>query len=152
MESARPVRSEDYTGFSTWLRAAMRRRGYDVDSPRGGGQQQLAADSGLSTGAISKYLGGKSLPRVEEMVKLAGPLETTVREILLRSGRVLEEDLAPETGDPRIDPVVDRIYALEHLPIEVRKARVEDFKRRVEEALRLTEYELEQDLTRNQGE
>lgn len=143
-------RRDDYHGFSAWFRDTMRRRGYDIDGTRAGGQQRLAADAGVTPSAISKYATGKSIPRVEEMVKLAGPLATTVREMLLRSGRVLESDLVAPTGNPVVDPVLDRIYGLEHLPIEVRKARAEDFLRRVADARRLTEAELEDDLTRYQ--
>ena len=144
------MRADDYAGFSSWLRDAMRRRGYEVDGPRAGGQQRLATDAGVSPGAISKYLTGKSLPRVDEMVKLAPYLGTTVREMLLRSGKVLEEDLVAATGNPLVDPVLDRIYGLDHLPIEVRKARAEDFLRRVADARKLTEAELDEDLTRHQ--
>lgn len=145
-------RRDDYEGFSRWLRDTMRKRGYDVDGPRAGGQQKLAADAAVTPGAISKYMAGKSLPRIEEMVKLAAPLGVSVRELLLRTGRVLDSDLVENTGDPLVDPMLDKIYSQDYLPIDVRKARAEDFKRRVEEARRLAEFELEQDLRRHQAE
>jgi transcriptional regulator with XRE-family HTH domain len=151
MES-RTERADDYAGFSAWLRGTMRRNGYEVDGPRPGGQQRLAADTGLSPAAISKYMTGKSLPGVQEMVKLAGPLGTTVRELLLRTGRVLEEDLVADTGNPLIDPMLDTIYGMDYLPMATRKARAEDFLRRVEDARRLTEHELEDDMRRHQEE
>lgn len=150
--ASNPERRDDYEGFSQWFRDTMRRRGYDIDAARAGGQQRLAADAGLTPGAISKYMAGKSIPGVKEMVKLAGPLQTSVREMLLRTGRVLDSDLVADTGNPLVDPMLDKIYGLEHLPIEVRKARAEDFLRRVEEARRLAEFELEADLRAHQAE
>lgn len=145
-------RHDDYAGFSKWFRQTMIRRGYALEGPRAGGMTQLATDAEISLSAVSKFLNGKMLPEVPTMVKLAGPLNATIREMLLHTGRVLEEDLVADTGNPLVDPVLDRIYSLEHLPIEVRKARAEDFLRRVEEARRLTEYELEKDLMDHQGE
>ncbi len=145
-------RRDDYDGFAQWFREAMIRRGYSVDGPRAGGMTRLAADADISLSAVSKFVNGKMLPEVPTMVKLAAPLGVSIREMLLRTGRVLEGDLVADTGNPLVDPVLDRIYGLDHLPVEVRKARAEDFLRRVEEARQLTEYELARDLTAHQGE
>lgn len=145
-------RRDDYQGFSTWFVALMRKKGYAVDGNRAGGQTKLAEDSGVSNTVISHMMNGRRIPDVQTMVKIAPALGTTVREMLLRSGRVLEEDLVASTGNPLIDPMLDKIYSLDYLPIEVRKARAEDFLRRVEEAKRLAEFELEEDLRRYQAE
>ncbi len=144
-------RHDDYAGFSSWFVTLMRKKGYAVDGPRAGGQAKLAEDSGVSNTVISHMMNGRRIPDVQTMVKVAPLLGTNVREMLLRSGRVLEEDLVADTGNPLVDPMLDKIYSLEHLPIEVRKARAEDFLRRVEEAKRLVEYELEEDLRAHQA-
>lgn len=143
-------RQDDYEGFSTWFRERMRRSGYDIDTKRAGGQKKLAEDSGVSNTVISHMMNGTRIPDVQTMVKVAPRLGTNVREMLLRSGRVLEEELPAPTGNALVDPVLDRIYGLEHLPLEVRKQRAQDFLRRVEDAKRLTEAELDEDLTRHQ--
>jgi transcriptional regulator with XRE-family HTH domain len=145
-------RHDDPEGFGAWFVTLMRRNGYPVDGNRAGGPTRLAAESGVSLAVISKIMNGQRIPDVQTMVKFSPHLGTTVREMLLRSGRVLEEDLVAPTGNPNVDPVLDRIYGLDHLPIEVRKARAQDFLRRVEDARRLTEAELAEDLTRYQGE
>lgn len=143
-------RREDRAGFSTWFRDTMRRRGYDIDAPRGGGQKQLASDSGVSDGAISKILSGESIPKVELMAKLADALGVTLREMLLRSGKALPDDLVADSGNPIVDPMLDKIYAMQWLPIDRRKQRAEDYLRRVDDAVRLAEMELEADRTEHE--
>lgn len=144
-------RADDPHGFSQWLRDQMRRNGYEIDGGRAGGQKKLAEDSGVSKTVISHMMNGERIPDVQTMVKIAPCLGTTVREMLLRSGRVIESDLVADTGNPVVDPVLDKIYATD-LPIEIRHQRAQDFLRRVEDARRLAEMELEDDLTRHQGE
>lgn len=144
-------RHDDYQGFSTWVVGLMRKNGYALDGPRAGGQTRLSALSGVSNTVISHIINGRRIPDVQTMVKLAPHLGTTVREMLLHSGRVLEEDLVPSVGNPLIDPVLDRIYAMDYLPIEVRKARADDYLRRVEDARRLAEAELADDMQRHES-
>lgn len=151
MASTPTERRDDPQGFGNWFAAGMRRVGYHLDGPRAGGLTRLATESGVSLAVISKIVGGHRIPDVRTMVKIAPLLHTTVREMLLRTGRVLESDLVAETGNPIVDPVIDRIYASD-LPIEVRRHRAEDFLRRVEDARRLAELELGEDLTRHQEE
>ncbi|MGH3415529.1 MAG: helix-turn-helix domain-containing protein [Actinocrinis sp.] len=137
----------DYEGFSTWLRGALERAGYASPGQRGG-LTRLAADADVSLSTLSKYQSGESLPDVDSMARLAPYLHTNVREMLLKSGLVLESELVTDT-DPLVDPVIDKIYATD-LPIEVRRQRAEDFLRRVADARRLAQVELDDDLTHQQ--
>jgi len=141
-------RRDDYAGFSAWFVGLMRKRGYSVDGPRAGGQAKLSEDSGVSNTVISHMMNGRRIPDVQTMVKLAPYLSTTVREMLLHSGRVLEEDLVASTGDPLVDPMLDKIYSLDYLPMDVRKARAKDFLRRVADARRMAELEILEDARR----
>jgi transcriptional regulator with XRE-family HTH domain len=152
MASKPAERRDDPQGFGAWFVTLMRRNGYPIDGTRAGGPTRLAEDSDVSLAVISKIMNGQRIPDVQTMVKLAPHLGTNVREMLLRTGRVLDSDLVADTGNPLVDPMLDKIYGLEHLPIEVRKARAEDFLRRVEEARRLAEFELEADLRAHQAE
>ena len=142
-------RRDDPEGFSRWFLDRMRRSGYEIDGPRAGGQTKLADDSGVSNTVISHMMKGTRIPDVQTMVKIAPCIGTSVREMLLRSGRVLESDLVADTGNPLVDPILDKIYATD-LPVEIRKQRADDFLRRVDDARRLAELELEEDLTRHQ--
>jgi transcriptional regulator with XRE-family HTH domain len=141
-------RRDDYAGFSVWFVGLMRKRGYNVDGPRAGGQAKLSEDSGVSNTVISHMMNGRRIPDVQTMVKLGPYLGTTVREMLLHSGRVLEKDLVASTGDPLVDPMLDKIYSLDYLPMSVRKARAEDFLRRVADARRMAELEILEDARR----
>ncbi|MFF3750092.1 helix-turn-helix domain-containing protein [Streptomyces sp. NPDC002018] len=71
----------------------MRRRGYDIDSPRGGGKSKLADDAGVHRAAVSRLLQRQSMPDLETMRRLAGVLGVPLRDMLIRSGRLSEDDL-----------------------------------------------------------
>ncbi|MFE4334257.1 helix-turn-helix domain-containing protein [Streptomyces sp. NPDC056831] len=90
----------------------MRRRGYDIDSPRGGGKSKLADDAGVHRAAVSRLLQRQSMPDLETMRRLAGVLGVPLRDMLIRSGRLSEDDLpvnagsraAPGEDSPRLTP------------------------------------------------
>ncbi|WP_353947105.1 helix-turn-helix transcriptional regulator [Streptomyces sp. HUAS MG91] len=71
----------------------MRRRGYSIDSPRGGGRSRLADDAGVHRAAVSRLLQRQSMPDLETMRRLAVALEVPLRDVLIRSGRLSESDL-----------------------------------------------------------
>ncbi|WP_243870216.1 helix-turn-helix domain-containing protein [Streptomyces liangshanensis] len=71
----------------------MRRQGYDIDNPRGGGKSKLADDAGVHRAAVSRLLQRQSMPDLETMRRLAAVLGIPLREMLIRSGRLSEEDL-----------------------------------------------------------
>ncbi|MFD9796141.1 helix-turn-helix domain-containing protein [Streptomyces sp. NPDC059070] len=71
----------------------MRLRQYDIDSPRGGGKSKLADDAGVHRAAVSRLLQRQSMPDLETMRRLAGVLGVPLRDMLIRSGRLSEDDL-----------------------------------------------------------
>ncbi|MET7891855.1 helix-turn-helix domain-containing protein [Streptomyces mirabilis] len=76
----------------------MRRRGYDIDSPRGGGKSKLADDAGVHRAAVSRLLQRQSMPDLETMRRLATVLAVPLRDMLIRSGRLSEDDLPLDPG------------------------------------------------------
>ncbi|WP_299532185.1 helix-turn-helix transcriptional regulator [uncultured Streptomyces sp.] len=89
--------------FTAWIEDVIRRRGYDIDSPRGGGKSRLADEAGVHRAAITRLLQRQSMPDLETMRRLAHVLGIPVREMLIRSGRLTEEELplppAPDAHD-----------------------------------------------------
>ncbi|MBD0745623.1 helix-turn-helix transcriptional regulator [Streptomyces sp. CBMA152] len=79
--------------FATWIEELIRRRGFDIDSPRGGGRSRLADEAGVHRAAVTRLLQRQSMPDLETTRRLAHVLEVPVREMLIRSGRLTEEDL-----------------------------------------------------------
>ncbi|MFJ8231741.1 helix-turn-helix domain-containing protein [Streptomyces sp. NPDC094448] len=88
--------------FATWIEDLIRRRGYDIDSPRGGGKSRLADEAGVHRAAITRLLQRQSMPDLETTRRLAQVLDVPVRDMLIRSGRLTEDDLplpqTPEAG------------------------------------------------------
>ncbi|GAA4905191.1 helix-turn-helix domain-containing protein [Streptomyces coeruleoprunus] len=85
--------TSDLEQFAAWLEELIRRRGYDIDSPRGGGKSRLADEAGVHRAAITRLLQRQSMPDLETTRRLAHVLQVPVREMLIRSGRLTEEDL-----------------------------------------------------------
>ncbi|MDT0381371.1 helix-turn-helix transcriptional regulator [Streptomyces sp. DSM 42041] len=81
----------------TWLRETLQERGYDVDSPRGGGKTQLAADLDMAGSSVTRLLTGGSMPNHETVVRLAKVLDVPLAELLVRTGKAAESDF-PQTG------------------------------------------------------
>lgn len=79
--------------FAAWIERLMRLRDYDIDSPRGGGKSKLADDAGVHRAAVSRLLQRQSMPDLETMRRLAGVLDVPLRDMLIRSGRLSEDDL-----------------------------------------------------------
>lgn len=84
--------------FAGWIEGLMRRRGYDIDSPRGGGKSKLADDAGVHRAAVSRLLQRQSMPDLKTMRQLATVLAVPLRDMLIRSGRLSEDDLPLGTG------------------------------------------------------
>ncbi|WP_175409953.1 helix-turn-helix domain-containing protein [Streptomyces sp. TRM64462] len=85
--------TSDLEQFAAWLEELIRRRGFDIDSPRGGGKSRLADEAGVHRAAITRLLQRQSMPDLETTRRLAHVLQVPVREMLIRSGRLTEEDL-----------------------------------------------------------
>ncbi|GAA2439545.1 helix-turn-helix domain-containing protein [Streptomyces mauvecolor] len=93
-------KSSDMERFAGWVEDLMRERGYDIDSPRGGGRSRLAEDAGVHRAAVTRLLQRQSLPDLETMRALARVLGVGLRDMLIESGRVTAEDL-PLPDGPR---------------------------------------------------
>jgi transcriptional regulator with XRE-family HTH domain len=89
----RRYRAEGLDEFAGWIEELLRDRGYDIDSPRGGGRSKLADDAGVHRAAVSRLLQRQSMPDLETMRRIAAVLGVPLREMLIRSGRLTEDDL-----------------------------------------------------------
>nr|WP_217179666.1 helix-turn-helix transcriptional regulator [Streptomyces sp. AC495_CC817] len=86
--------------FAAWMEDVMRARGYDIDSPRGGGKTRLAEDAGVHRAAITRLLQRRSMPDLETMRGLSRALGVPVRDVLIRSGKLTEQDLPKPSTPP----------------------------------------------------
>ncbi|MGW1216383.1 helix-turn-helix domain-containing protein [Streptomyces sp. NPDC002499] len=86
--------SPDLDAFATWVEGLMRDRGYDIDSPRGGGKSRIADEAGVHRAAVTRLLHRQSMPDLETTRRLARVLGVPVRDLLIRSGRLTAEELA----------------------------------------------------------
>ncbi|MEV6043273.1 helix-turn-helix transcriptional regulator [Streptomyces xanthochromogenes] len=91
-------KSSDMERFAGWVEDLMRERGYDIDSPRGGGRSRLAEDAGVHRAAVTRLLQRQSLPDLETMRALARVLGVGLRDMLIESGRVTADDLPVPDG------------------------------------------------------
>lgn len=95
--------------FAAWVETLMRQRGYDIDSPRGGGKSRIADEAGVHRAAVTRLLQRQSMPDLETMRRIAPLLGVSVRDMLIRSGRVAPEELPlaaqalPPGGRPTIE-------------------------------------------------
>ncbi|MFE1878809.1 helix-turn-helix domain-containing protein [Streptomyces diastatochromogenes] len=89
-------RTDGLEEFAAWVEGLMRQRGYVIDGPRGGGKSRLADDAGVHRAAVTRLLQRQSMPDLETMRRLAGVLGVPLRDMLIRSGRLSEEDLPLE--------------------------------------------------------
>lgn len=103
----RTERTDALEEFAVWVEDLMRDRGYVIDGPRGGGKSRLADDSGVHRAAVTRLLQRQSMPDLETMRRLAVVLGVPLRDMLIRSGRLSEDDLPLEPG-PGADPGASR--------------------------------------------
>ncbi|GLX52905.1 helix-turn-helix domain-containing protein [Streptomyces sp. NPDC014983] len=92
--------SQDLDAFAAWVEDLMRERGYDIDSPRGGGKSRIADEAGVHRAAVTRLLQRQSMPDLETTRRLARVLGVPVREMLIRSGRLTAEELADPHDRP----------------------------------------------------
>ncbi|WP_230885461.1 helix-turn-helix domain-containing protein [Streptomyces spinoverrucosus] len=91
--------------FAAWVEDLMRSRGYDIDSPRGGGKSRIADEAGVHRAAVTRLLQRQSMPDLETTRRLARVLGVPVRDMLIRSGRLTAEELADPHTHLGSDPV-----------------------------------------------
>ncbi|MFM9593235.1 helix-turn-helix transcriptional regulator [Streptomyces scabiei] len=92
--------AEHIHAFAAWIEGVMRAHGYDIDTPRGGGRTRLAEDAGVHRAAITRLLQRRSMPDLETMRGLSRALGVPVRDILIRSGKLTEQDLPRPPAPP----------------------------------------------------
>ncbi|WP_328915515.1 MULTISPECIES: helix-turn-helix domain-containing protein [unclassified Streptomyces] len=85
--------THELDAFASWVEDLMRRRGYDIDSPRGGGKSRIADEAGVHRAAVTRLLQRQSMPDLETTRRLARVLGVPVRDMLIRSGRLTAEEL-----------------------------------------------------------
>ncbi|MFP8884675.1 helix-turn-helix domain-containing protein [Streptomyces mangrovi] len=106
--------AQDLEAFATWIEGLIRERGYDIDSPRGGGKSRLADAAGVHRAAITRLLQRHSMPDLETMRRLARVLRVPVREMLVRSGQLTPDELPlPPSAGGRADGGAEEPLTLE---------------------------------------
>ncbi|MCY0941570.1 MULTISPECIES: helix-turn-helix domain-containing protein [Streptomyces] len=106
--------THELDAFAAWIEGLMRERGYDIDAPRGGGKSRIADEAGVHRAAVTRLLQRQSMPDLETMRRIAPLLGVSVRDMLVRSGRVSPEELP---------------LASQSLPPGGRPTTIEDFAR-----------------------
>jgi transcriptional regulator with XRE-family HTH domain len=101
--------------FASWIEDLMRRSGYDIDSPRGGGKSRIADEAGVHRTAVTRLLQRQSMPDLETTRRLARVLGVPVRDMLIRSGRLTAEELPLTPAPPGPERGTDRPPSLEEL-------------------------------------
>lgn len=73
-----------------YIREAVGRAGYDIDSPRGGGKKALAKATGMSASSVGRMLAGQTIPSPPQLEKLADAVGVPLIDLLVLSGVVSE--------------------------------------------------------------
>ncbi|WP_406007279.1 helix-turn-helix transcriptional regulator [Streptomyces sp. NBC_00637] len=116
--------------FAAWVEDLMRERGYDIDSPRGGGKSRIADEAGVHRAAVTRLLQRQSMPDLETTRRLARVLGVPVRDMLIRSGRLTAEELAdphdhlaspPPGGEFGRRPTLEEVADLLGVPADRRE-------------------------------
>lgn len=98
--------------FAAWLGPAMRRAGLDIDRQQGGGRAKLADACGVSRSTVGRWLDGQTTPGPEHFEAIARTLDTPVTDLLVGTGIISAESLAP-LGSPPPDqpPSIEEVAA-----------------------------------------
>ncbi|BDH04853.1 hypothetical protein HEK131_20800 [Streptomyces seoulensis] len=83
-----------------WLTGVLTEQGYDVTSPRGGGQAKLARETGLAGSTINRILRDAQVPDYDSQRRLARHLGLSLQEFLVRTGKAEPGDFHAEQGFP----------------------------------------------------
>ncbi|RDG35984.1 helix-turn-helix domain-containing protein [Streptomyces corynorhini] len=110
--------TSDLEQFATWIEELIRRRGFDIDNPRGGGKSRLADEAGVHRAAITRLLQRQSMPDLETTRRLAHVLGVPVRDMLIRSGRLTEDDLPLPSPQNASDGTSGGVSQIRRLTIE----------------------------------
>lgn len=103
------ARRDPQTPFGWYFRGLMDAAGYQSD-------KDLGDDSDLDPSLLSKWQSGQVNPNIPSLRKVAGPLETPLRELMVKAELVTaaEVGLSAEPEAPRaaMDPLVAEIRRL----------------------------------------
>ncbi|MBT2409548.1 helix-turn-helix transcriptional regulator [Streptomyces sp. ISL-12] len=98
------MNSPELSAFAAWIEGLMRDRGYDIDSPRGGGKSRVADEAGVHRTAVTRLFQRQSMPDLETARRLARVLGVPVRDMLIRSGRLTADELVETRSSPAFGP------------------------------------------------
>lgn len=76
-----------------WLTGVLTDKGYDLSSSRSGGRSQLAQDTGISAGIITRLLAGEPVS-YETLLALSRGTGIPIAELLIRTGKASEDDFS----------------------------------------------------------
>lgn len=113
IERARTKTPEERQKFATWLRARLVELGYDLSTPRAGGQAEFARHAGISHPVVSRTLRGANSPSPDVLEAMAPVLKVPLRELLVQAGILAEGEL-PEGAGPAGggQPTPERLAAM----------------------------------------
>lgn len=85
--------TESRPDWLTWLTDVLTSKGYDLAPGRSGGKAQLARDTGLSPGIITRLLSGEGVS-YETLLALARGTGIPIADLLIRTGKAAEGDFS----------------------------------------------------------
>lgn len=85
--------AEERPKWLAWLTGVLTDKGYDLSSDRSGGRAQLARDTGLSQGIITRLLSGQAVS-YETLLTLSRGTGIPIRDLLIRTGKADEADFS----------------------------------------------------------
>jgi transcriptional regulator with XRE-family HTH domain len=93
----------DDAGWGQWLEAQMQACGFDTN-------KALERASGVDNTSISRWKSGESVPGIDQLRKLVGPLRTPLLQLMIRAGLLSPEEakvtrLAALPDPPKLDVV-----------------------------------------------
>ncbi|MFF4701273.1 helix-turn-helix domain-containing protein [Streptomyces chattanoogensis] len=113
IERARTKSPEDRQKFAAWLRTRLVELGYDLSTPRAGGQADFARAAGISHPVISRTLRGTNSPTPDVLEAMAPVLKVPLRELLVRAGILTEDELPNGSWPPAGErPTPERLAAM----------------------------------------
>lgn len=115
----------DGQGFGSWLSARMTECGWDSDLA-------LANIIGISDSTISRWRRGLAGPRLEELRKLAEPLDTALLELAVRAGHLTPDELGIDPADFAVAPTL-HVIVESGLNEATKQALLADWRRSVQQ-------------------
>ncbi|MFD9813738.1 helix-turn-helix domain-containing protein [Streptomyces sp. NPDC059080] len=112
IERARTISADAREEFAQWLRERLTQLGFDLSTPRAGGQAQFARAAGISHPVVSRTLRGTNTPTPEVLEAMAPVLKVPLRELLVRAHILTEDEMPPATATPARRHTPEELAAL----------------------------------------